>query len=55
MCFGGGGGGVDAVAMCVLEMQQCVLVVVYALVDVGFAEEADLFAGDVPEGVVELS
>ena len=36
-------------------MQQGVLVVVYALVDVGFTEEADLFAGDVSKGVVKFS
>ena len=55
MCFGFGGCGLDTVGDVVLEMEERDLVVVYALVDVGFAEEADLFAGDVSKGVVKLS
>ena len=55
MCFGFGGCGLDRVDGVVLKMEEGDLVVFYALVDMGFAEEADLFAGDVSKGVVELS
>lgn len=45
----------SVVGIGVLEVLQGVLVVLQALINVGLAEKADLFVGDVSEGVVELS
>lgn len=55
MCLGYPGGGMNVVGIGVLEVLQGVFVVFQALVNVGFAEKADLFVGDVSEGVMELS
>lgn len=55
MCLGGRGCGLGAVGACVLEMEQGVLVVVYALIDVGLAEKPYWFAGDVSKSIVKLS
>lgn len=45
----------SVVGIGVLEVLQGVLVTLQALIHVGFAEKADLFIGDVSEGVMELS